>query len=346
MNKKNVFLLLVSVFLLSLMIPSCTNPDKTDHFTIMFYNTENLYDTIDDPNKRDEEFLPAFKVPWNTERYQRKIKNIAKVIRAVDSASLPIIVGLAEVENEQVLEDLVNTNDLEDASYMRILGGGEDKRGIHVALLYRSDFFQPLFVKNYDATQKKNKDHPTRPILYVKGLLDQDSVHIFVNHWPSRWLGKGKTERARVHAAFVLKRATDSLFQCVQNPNIIIMGDFNDNPIDPSLLSYLNADLPETSRKNVRLYNMQMQDFYQGVGSLFYKQWDMFDQIIVSPSLLDSANNKLRIENNKGEVLRAQWLMYFDKSRKTWRPNRTKSRTYYGGYSDHLPVYIRLDVEE
>lgn len=309
-----------------------------DGFSIAFYNVENLFDTIDDPKTKDQDFLPSAAVSWNTERYFHKIHQIAKVIANMDSLNYPHIVGLAEVENETVLEDLIAHEFISKAGYKIIHEEDTDPRGIEVALLYRPDYFRPLYHK--PLVYMRESGYPTRHILYVKGVIHSgDTLHVFVNHWLSRYGGVEKTAGTRNGTANFLRMAVDMIFSMSPQAKIIIGGDFNDNPDDPSMFSFLRALAPDEEPKPNELYNLAMIPYLEGQGTSYYNKWDFFDQIIVSSSLIQSDSPLYAGPIN---VIKKDWMLY-NAGQYNARPNRTMTRrNYFGGFSDHLPVMVKL----
>jgi predicted extracellular nuclease len=315
---------------------------KPDHFTAIFYNTENLFDTINDPAIADEEYLPDAAIPWNTARYKTKISHISRVLASVDQPAFPDIIGLAEIENRSVLENLVNSDNMKAGNYRIVHYDSPDERGIDVALLYKSKSFKltnarPVRVKLPGTTNDK-----TRDILYVKGIaLKSTTLHIFINHWPSRRGSQEASEALRIEAARVLRYQVDSVLKTNPSANILIMGDFNDNPVDKSIEVVLGSNPPETSPSPSLLYSILLPRFKSGEGSLYYKSWDMFDQIIVSGNMLRGSKG-LTCKPENAEVLKPEWILYKNKSG-LMLPNRTSSsHEYFGGYSDHLPVFVRF----
>lgn len=340
------FVLLVSI----LSFSSCQSGIKKLHkpsngWTFAFYNVENLFDTIDDPAINDAEFLPESKSQWNTKKFDHKIENMARVIASMDTLSFPDMLGLAEIENREVLQVLVNHPYISSANYSIIHYPDHDDRGIEVAFLYRPEYFRPVISRTLDYPVDSIPKANPRHILYVKGVVSsKDTLHLFINHWMSRFGGQKETVWGRNSAGIFLRKVADSLLAVDPNANIIIAGDLNDNPDDASLTQYLEA-LPQNSEiLPGKLYNLSYVPFKNGKGTLYYKSWDFFDQIIVSPSLLNPAEGKLKTGNI--EIIDRNWMLYTSKSGES-RPNRTYSGgKYYGGYSDHLPVLIRLKVTE
>jgi len=339
--KRLLFALLAPAFLLTACHQKGEKP--SGDYVMAFYNLENLFDTIDDPAIRDEEFLPDSKTPWNTERYQKKLENMSNVIAAIDSNQHVPVIGLCEVENESVLVDLLNTPQLKDASYSIIHYNSPDERGIDVALIYREQYFRPIQSKPIPVCFPFDRDNKTRDILYVKGLIAKDTFHLFVNHWTSRWGGRKETDPNRAYIAELLKNLSDSLFRVNKDANIVIMGDLNDNPNDKSVDDILCAKKVRKKIHGEELYNLSYKKFLRGEGSLYWKSWDMFDQIIVSSNLIE--DQQLPYASPREQLIfKPEWIMYKTEENEA-RPNRTKGKNYYGGYSDHLPVYIRLVVE-
>ncbi|MEI6683927.1 MAG: endonuclease [Bacteroidota bacterium] len=332
--------LFVSIILfLGIAVTSHAQKTKGNQFKVAFYNTENLFDTIHDLNKNDNDFLPDAKVPWTSQRYNHKLQNIARVLVAIDSVNLPAVIGMAEVENIGVLNDLISKTPLHKGNYQAILEEGSDPRGIDVALIFRKDVMHYVSHKAFAAAQSFN----TRSILYVK-LSDakKDTFHIFVNHWKSREGAGNETETKRIENATSLRHLTDSLLARNPKANILIMGDFNDEPKDKSISEILGAGKPDQPVTPKGLYNLMYLRFLNGEGTLYYKDWDLFDQIIVSGNLL-SQNKQGRgafILPPWSTIFKQDWMLYKNKAG-DMVPNRTaSSKDYFGGYSDHLPVFV------
>jgi len=336
--------LLVASLVFVIILNSCKSPKSefigVENLKLVFYNVENLFDTIDDPNKKDESYLPSSRIAWNTERYLHKLDNLSKVLSSIDSLDMPQIIGLSEVENRKVLEDLVSHPKLINSDYKIIHKESPDERGIDVALLYRSNSFKPIKTEYIEINFPFDKNDHTRDILYVTALISKkDTIHVFVNHWSSRWGGQEKSEPKRIFIAKTLKEKADQLFKINAKANIVIMGDLNDNPDDISISHYLLADSVLNFNEKT-LTNLSFRRYSKGEGTLYYKSWDLFDQIIVSSNLLDK-DYSWEIVNNDIEIFKPDWIL-FHPNEGDARPNRTSAGSYYGGYSDHLPVYINL----
>lgn len=344
MHKWFLLLLLVSLFSSCAFISGAQKPIYPEGgLTIGFYNVENLFDTINDPDIHDDAYLPDSKVPWNTERYLRKLDNLGRVIASMDTLNFPCLLGLCEVENRAVLENLVANRHIREAGYEIVHYEGPDRRGIEVAMLYRPEYFLPLHTESLNVQWEDMGQSQPRDILYVKGLVyPKDTLHIFVNHWPSRWGGEAASSHLRIGNARFLRAVVDSLFDQSIYTNIIIMGDFNDNPDDASLFAYLRAFAADKEIRHGHLFNLAMEPYLLGEGTLFYNNnWDFFDQIIVSSNLI----NPVRGQWFAGPigVIKQPWMLTHPPRGGPPRPNRTStSRSYFGGYSDHLPVMFRL----
>ncbi len=306
-------------------------------FKIVFYNVENLFDTIDDPLKTDNDFLPTSKVPWNSQRYHQKLMHTATVIKAIDSLNLPAVVGLAEVENAAALQDLIMSSPLRAGKYQAILEEGLDPRGIDVALIYRPEVMKYAGHHSYpSATSFK-----TRSLLHVKLVnAKKDTFHIIVNHWKSRSGGAVETEAKRIENAEVIRHLTDSLFAINLQTHIVVVGDLNDEPTDKSVSEVLGAKNTGEKISPNSLYNLMSSLLKNGEGTLYYKDWDLFDQIIVSGNLLLRKPNKGPVISRPyAYIFKPDWILYKNKNGEMV-PNRTANgNAYFGGYSDHLPVY-------
>jgi len=337
---KKIYLATLASFTLILILSSCAKK-TTSTFSFAFYNVENLFDTIDDPNINDKNYLPDSKVAWNTERYNHKLDNLSIVMKSIDSTGFPALFGLCEVENIDVVKDLINHTNLKDAGYNIIHKNSPDNRGIDVALLYNPKVFNIVSTRYIIPDFPNNSDLKTRDILYSKGVINKkDTLHVFINHWVSRWGGQAETEPNRIQIAHIIKNITDSILNLQPLANILIAGDLNDNPTDTSIFNVLKA--MEVSKKpaDKSLYNLSLAQFKDGDGSLYYKSWDMFDQIIVSTSML-TGKNGLKVTSPNQLVFKKDWMLYQPKKGPA-RPSRTAAGRYYGGYSDHLPILINI----
>jgi endonuclease/exonuclease/phosphatase family metal-dependent hydrolase len=246
---------------------------------------------------------------------------------------------LAEIENQMVLEDLVNTDQLKN-QYGIIHEESPDYRGIDVALLYRKDAFKEISHETLPVNFPDDPKFKTRDILYVKGILGKKEVHIFVNHWPSRIGGDEKTEPKRILAASVLKLKVDQILATDPKARIIIMGDMNDEPVNRSLKEILGADAPDSGSK---LVNLMLPEKTAGRGTYFYNgNWNMLDNLVVSEKILHGSG--MKVEGQKGTVFHSEWMIFTNKEGiKT--PNRTYvGNKYVAGVSDHFPVYFKIWV--
>jgi len=311
------------------------------HYRIMFYNTENLFDTRNDSVTADDEFTPQGDMHWNNNRYTAKLNNLYKTIIALGGWQPPDIIGVCEIENCVVLSDLLNLTPLSKFPYRIIHDDSPDRRGIDVALLYNSETVRFLQSKYF------NINKPglfTREILYFKALIHRDTCHFLINHWPSRSAGQLRTETDRLSAALRLRSIVDSLFQARPNAKIIITGDFNDEPQDESLSVCLSAGTDPGEAHSAVLYNLSIAPAsgkFRGTVK-FRGQWNLFDQVIVSGTLLQTKPG-LWVLPSGYRIFGPSFLLTEDDQYNGFKPFRTyNGYNYQGGFSDHLPVYIDL----
>jgi len=346
-SKITRLVLIVLLFLYATQNGYSQNYDKQERgdLRLLFYNVENLFDTYDDSNKEDDEFLPDGEKHWTYNRYQDKLKNLFKVIIAVGGWKPPEIIGLSEVENKVVLEDLLKNTPLSKFEYKIEHYESPDVRGIDVALLYLSSSFTILNSKTVPITFTGEPEWETRDILYVKGVTaDHDTLHLFINHWPSRTGGQLETEKYRLVTASVLYSEVEQIFTLDPNAKIIMMGDFNDNPNNRSIRDVLKVKLDYPPVDNSSLYNLSHTDDDPNLpGTIKYKmEWGLFDQIIVSGCLL-KGNGGVRVQKKDFHAYSAEYLMEPDATYLGMKPFRTYiGYKYQNGFSDHLPVYIDL----
>ena len=314
------------------------SPGKIDQaYTIAFYNLENLFDTKDDPTTLDDDFTPKGRKNWNHKRYRNKIRKLGNVIAQLGadrSFYSPAIVGVVEVENQKVLEDLVASKSLKKHQYGIVHYDSPDERGIDVALLYKKELFELLHSETfplYLEDEYGNRDY-TRDILLVKGNLNNELIYILVNHWPSRRSGEDLTEEKRIKAAELATRITANIIAENKNAKIIIMGDFNDDPSNTSVKNYL---------VNNTFYNPMERLINTGNGTLNHKKtWHLFDQIIFSKNFFN--NEKEKHSFKYAEVFDRYFLKEW-KGKFKGNPFRTYiGKWYQGGFSDHFPVYVYL----
>ncbi|MDR2621132.1 MAG: endonuclease [Dysgonamonadaceae bacterium] len=324
----------------------CVSVCGQNNFRVMFYNVENLFDTSDNPHKNDEEFLPGAGRRWTQKRYYTKINNIAKVVSSAGEWGLPAIIGLCEVENEKVIRDLIRNSPLKKTDYRFVVTNSPDRRGINVALLYQRDQFKYLDHHTYNIRFPYNKRKATRDILHVTGqVISRDTVDVFVCHFPSRRGGETQSEADRIYTASILKSKSDSLMRVRRNANIIIMGDFNDEPSNKSISQTLTALPVPKKPEALKLYNL-FRHFEKKSGSYKYKgQWNMLDQIIVSGNLI-SGGGSFKVLPHTATIFVRNFMLTEDKTYGGKRPRKSYSgMKYESGYSDHLPVFVDFKVD-
>jgi predicted extracellular nuclease len=312
--------------------------------TVAFYNLENLFDTINDENKNDEA-SPIMEIRFNRGKiYREKVSNMANVISQIGfdvTKRPPSILGICEVENKMVVEDLISDEKLRKYNYGIVHYESPDDRGIDVGLIYNKDVFKVKYSSSHDVFitgNNSSKRRNTRDQLVVSGYLDGELMHFIVNHWPSR----GADETKRIAAAEVNNFIIDSLRNKYESPKIITMGDFNDDPFDKSIKKILGAKKNINDVKKNDMYNpFETILVDEGVGSNAYRdKWQLFDQIILSKPFLDKNYNDYQLY--KAGVFNKSFLIN-KKGKFKGYPFRSFSYgTFTGGYSDHLPPYIYL----
>jgi len=316
---------------------------------IGFYNLENLHHPTDEPLKRDEEFTPTGSKLYSYEIYYDKLSKLSKVISelGIESGMGLAILGVGEVENLKVLEDLIKQDNIINLNYKAIHFDSPDERGIDVGMIYQKKLFKPLHIEPVTVTLRNpsnQKERQTRDILYVQGLLMGEPIHIFINHWPSRRGGQETTEPYRVAAARACRHKIDSIQLAVPDHKIFVMGDFNDDPVDKSITKELSAKGKITRLNAGNLYNPFYITYKKGIGTLAYRgKWNLFDQILLSQNLLDPNGSGYIFE--KAVIYKRSYLIQQSGKYKGYPFRSYNYDIYAGGYSDHFPVYIILKKE-
>ncbi|HRO07988.1 MAG TPA: endonuclease/exonuclease/phosphatase family protein [Saprospiraceae bacterium] len=345
LNNGMLFMLFISMFVFTSEEIQAQDKQQYNIISVGFYNLENLFDTVDDTLIKDEEFLPEGARAWTIEKYNEKSANMAYVISQIGIENVKSglsVLGVSEVENRKVLEDLVAQPSLKDRNYQIIHYNSPDQRGVDVAFLYNPSHFTPITSKPittivFDENGNRRK---TRDILYVKGLIETDTFHFLVNHWPSRG-GGPVTVTQRNNAAKQCRMVFDSIRQLTPLAKVVIMGDLNDDPTSESIKSYLRTVSKIKDVKKTGLFG-PFEDFYRrGQGSnAFRDAWSLFDQIIISEGLTD--NSMPGYYYFKANIFNKQFLRQPTGQYKGY-PFRTFSGDeYQGGYSDHFPTYLYL----
>jgi len=335
--------------------------------TVAFYNFENLYDTVNDEFTNDDEWTPTGTQHWTTEKYQQKLKNLARVISEIgtpENSNPPTLIGGAEIENRSVLEDLIKVPKLQPLDLGIIHFDSPDKRGIDVALLYQKKYFRPTSFSNIPLiiyrkeiskreeetevlddeieVKKENKNRVfTRDQLLVSGFLEDEEIHIIVNHWPSRSGGEKATSLFREAAGKLNRRIMDSLQQINPRAKVLTMGDFNDGPLNNSIKTGLGAKTTKAELSEFGVFNPFEELANKGFGTIAYRDsWNIFDQIIMTESLIKS--DFLTFSFWKAGVFNKTYLIQNSGKYKGYPLRNTLVEA---GFSDHFPVYIYLIKE-
>lgn len=309
-------------------------------FSFMWYNTENFYDTVDDPETLDDDFTPNGFYKWTEDKFDDKVEKLTTIVQDIVKPEIPDIIGLAEIENKTVMMAIVDSlrkNGMPHYSFIHY--DSPDERGSDVALIYNTKTFRieesrPILV------QLPGIEDRTRDILYVKGKTPNSvTLHLFFTHFPSRREGTDRSERRRYFVASELRNAVYKVLSMDPDANIVISGDFNDTPDDNSIDEILGAQKQFEKIDKIKLYNLLYPKIKKGLGTTYHKGWLLFDQFIVSGNVLLS--EKISCKPEDADIFNPRYLLYFNKEGRV-KPDRTYSGKYVGGYSDHLPIYLRI----
>lgn len=315
-----------------------TPVDKINQYAIGFYNLENLFDTVDDPRSLDDDFTETSEKNWNQKRFHKKIRKLGQVISNMGYEEIkfpPVLLGVAEVENSIVLDALVDSKYLQKKDYGYVHFDSPDERGIDTALLYRKEYFSVIKQEAHTVylTDERGLRDYTRDILYVYGELENQPLHILVNHWPSRRRGADETTHKRKKAADRNLEILENILAEDPNAKVVIMGDFNDDPHSESVKKLVTSEM----------YNPMEVLLTKYQGSLSYRdEWYLFDQIIISHNFLQGHNNPFRFKMAK--IFDPAEIREY-KGKYKGLPFRTYSgKKHLGGYSDHFPVYTIFSI--
>ena len=341
-----------SIFLLLLLSSTLLFCQKDYQIkTVAFYNLENLFDTINDPTKNDEA-SPIMEIKENRGViYQKKLTNMAKVLSEIgtkEAKNSPVIIGVSEIENRKVLEDLTQTNYLKGKQYSIIHYDSPDLRGIDVALLYQEKYFKPIHHETFELKLWKENGMRiyTRDQLLVSGYLDDELIHIIVNHWPSRRGGEEKSRVKREKAAYLNTQIIEKIKLSDPNPKIIIMGDLNDDPTNSSLKKVLKTKTRKANVKKGDIYNPMEDMFRRGENTLVYRDnINLFDQIMFTSPLLTTTKDYSTYKMYKTNVFNPQYLTTQTGKYKGYPHRSFSGNRFINGYSDHYPVYMYLIKE-
>ena len=310
----------------------------------VFYNTENFFDIHDDSLKQDNEFLPHGLMKWNAERYKDKVNAVYKVLIAAGEWDTPAIAGFCEIEKKSVLYDLLNTTYLGKNRYGIIHEESEDLRGIDVCLIYRKDLLKLIEYKYIKPINIGQREYRTRRVLYSKWSVDYDTIHLFLNHWPSRRGGVLSEESLRKSIAEMIKSRVDSLLiSSSGTAKIIIAGDFNCSPDDPEIMILTGNRYRNPSNEVPDLVNLSEVSSGNGKGTYKYQgRWEMLDQVIVSQSLVNCKKG-LFTTRSSFHIFNRDFLLEKDPVYPGLMPFSTyRGYRYHGGFSDHLPVILDI----
>lgn len=313
--------------------------------SIGFYNLENFFDTLDNPITNDADFLPGGRLLWNTGKYISKVHNMAKVVSELATELTPdgvALLGVAEIENRKVLEDMAADPALKSRNYGIVHFESPDERGIDCALLYQPKYFTVLGAKAFPVNLQREKDSVpdyTRDILYVSGNFDGEQIHVMVGHWPSRRGGESASAWMRARSAGVCKYLADSIRTINPDAKIIIMGDLNDDPNNKSVTEVLQSKSEVKDVKEGDMYNPMYDFFKNGNGTLAYRDsWNLFDQMMLSKGFVTKKTGGWQLY--KAMIFRQPWLLQTEGAYRGYPFRTFVGDIFINGYSDHLPVYM------
>ncbi|MBR3950498.1 MAG: endonuclease/exonuclease/phosphatase family protein [Bacteroidaceae bacterium] len=340
--KRTTILLIVSILFSTLTF---AQQNKVAVYSVAFYNLENLFDTINNPDTNDEEFLPDGNYRWGSLKYTNKLKNLAYAISKLATDKFcpngPALIGVSEIENRQVLEDLIKTDDLALRNYDIVHFDSPDRRGVDVGMIYDRDQFEVDTAISVRLHIECSPNTLTRDQLLVSGRMAGERIHVIVNHWPSRLGGEEQSRCRREAAAALSRHLADSVLAADPDSKVIIMGDLNDDPDNKSCASVLGAVMNPEEVADGGYFNTMWRLHEKGFGTLGYQgKWNLFDQIIVSANLV--GNDRSTLKFFKSEIFNKDFLKQSSGKYKGYPKRTHASGRYLNGYSDHFPVIIYL----
>lgn len=343
MNRKSILVFLF--FAISLTVYAQTKPYK-----IVFYNLENFFDTVNDPEVLDDEFTPEGPKKWTQDKYDKKLHNMERVffdIAAINK-DYPVVIGVSEVENRNVLEDIVAAPKLAPANYRIVHHDSPEARGVDVAFFYRADVFKLEGEKAIRTIIPSLPNFKTRDILTMWGKIDGEDFLFMVGHWPSRLGGKEASEYKRIAVGEQMHSIADSVKQIRPDVKVVLMGDFNDDPTDPSITQGLGAKLKVKELQKGDYYAPYASMLKAGYGTLAYGDaWNIFDNVVVTENLVNDTTDKLKIQKAPGSkfygnIFKRHYMVQKEGQYKGYPLRTYVGNNFQGGYSDHFPVYIYI----
>ena len=319
-------------------------------YKVVFYNFENLFDTINDPGVSDEEFTPEGPKKWNTVKYEKKLANLDRVLFdiASEDRDFPIVIGVSEIENRSVMEDVIAQPKLAHGNYRIVHFDSPDARGVDVAFFYRPDVFKLEGSKAHRFVMPGMPDFKTRDFVTMWGTIEGEPFFFVVNHWPSRLGGKEASSPKREEAARQVKHIIDSVMAANPATKAVVMGDLNDDATDRSVVEGLCAKGKIKDVKPGEMFNPFIALLKAGYGTLAYRdEWNLFDNIVVSENLATGSTGQLKILPVKeskfyGGIFRRPYMLQKDGQYKGYPLRTFVGNDFQGGFSDHFPVYIYI----
>ncbi len=317
-------------------------------YSVVFYNLENLFDIYNDPETHDDEFTPQGVKQWNEVRYQKKLWNMERVLFdiAAQQKEYPIVIGVSEIENRSVLEDLISQPKLKGANYRICHYDSPDARGVDVAFLYRPDVFKIKGSDNIKLHVEGLPNFRTRDLVVMWGTIEDEPFYFLVSHWPSRLGGKEASQFKRDACAKQIREIKDSLLR--ENPatKVIVMGDFNDDATDDSIVEVMGAKGKVKELQPGDFFNPYNEMLRAGLGTLAYQdEWNLFDNICVTENLVNAESGKLKIMKGKkfyGNIFTRPYMLQLEGQYKNYPLRTFVTNNFQDGYSDHFPVYIYI----
>ncbi|MBR3677336.1 MAG: endonuclease/exonuclease/phosphatase family protein [Alistipes sp.] len=319
-------------------------------YKVVFYNLENLFDTINDPNKNDEEYLPEGERKWTTYRYNQKLHNMERVLFdvALQDKNFPVVIGVSEIENRLVLEDLLAQPKLAKANYRIVHFDSPDRRGVDCAFFYRPNQFQLEGSEAHRISFPGRPNFLTRDLVAMWGKIEGEPFYFIVSHWPSRLGGKERSQYSRDFVAAKCKHICDSVRTVNPNTKVVIMGDFNDDATDASVVEVLGAKGNIKKLEANDMFNPFNAMLKAGYGTLAYRDsWNLFDNIVVSENLATGSTGALKIQKKEGakfygNIFTAPYMIQKEGQYKNYPLRSFVGSNFQNGYSDHFPVYIYI----